>query len=66
MRNKCQRKQSEVIRRKKRTVINKVHEYGKLPGVQVALFIYHNGRYTTYRSIDKINWPPLMEEIVCL
>jgi hypothetical protein len=26
--------------------------------------IYYNGRYTTYRCIDKRNRPPLMEEIV--
>jgi hypothetical protein len=63
MRNKSQKNQSETARRKKRTVITKVHEYGKLPGVHVALFIYHNGRYTTYRSIDKRNWPLSMEEI---
>jgi hypothetical protein len=35
MRNKSQRNQSETARRKKRTVITKVHEYGKLPGVHV-------------------------------
>ncbi|KAE8441385.1 hypothetical protein EG329_005012 [Mollisiaceae sp. DMI_Dod_QoI] len=63
MRNKSRKNQSETARRKKRTVIKKVHEYGKLPGVHVALFVYHNGRYTTYRSIDKRNWPPLMKEI---
>ena len=28
------------------------------------LFIYYNGQYTTYRSIDKRNWPLLIEEIV--
>ena len=62
--NKSQRNQSETARRRKRTVITKVHEYGKLPGVHVALFIYHNGRYTTYRSINKRNWLLSMEEIV--
>ena len=62
MRNKSQRNQSEVARRKKRTVITKVHEYGKFPGVYVALLIYYNGRYTTYRS--KRNRPLSIEEIV--
>jgi hypothetical protein len=64
MRNKRQRNQSEAARRKTRTVIMKVHEYGKLPGVHVALLVYHNRRYTTYRSIKKRNWPLSMEEIV--
>jgi hypothetical protein len=42
-----------------------VHEYGKLPGVRIALLIYYNGQYTTYCSIaKKKNWPLLMEEIV--
>jgi len=50
MRDKSRRKQSEAARRKKRT---KVHEYGRLPGVQVALFVCHNGRYFTYRSVGK-------------
>ena len=53
---------TETARRRKRTVITKVHEYGKLFGVHVALFIYHNGRYTTYRSINKRNWPPSMKK----
>jgi Uma2 family endonuclease len=64
MGNKSQRNQSETARRRKRTVITKVHEYGKLPGVQVALFVYYKGQYTTYRSNNRRNWPPSMEEIV--
>ena len=50
--------------KEKRTVITKVYEYRKLPSVHVALFIYYNGRYTTYRSIDNRNWLLLIEDIV--
>ena len=47
---------------KKRTVITKAYKYRKFLGVYVILLIYHNGRYTTYRS--KRNGPLLIEEIV--
>ncbi len=62
MRNKSQKNQSEAARRKKQTVITKVHQYGKFPGVYVALLIHYNGRYTTYRS--KRDGPLSIEEIV--
>jgi hypothetical protein len=62
MRNKSQRNQSETVRRKRWTVITKAYEYGKFPGVYIALLISYNGQYTIYYS--KRNWLLLIEEIV--
>lgn len=45
-------------------MIKKIYEYGKLSGADVALIIYKNGRYSTYRSVDKPSFPPSMKEIV--
>jgi len=45
-------------------LIKKIYEYGELYGADVALIIYQNGRYSTYRSVDKPSFPPSMKEIV--
>lgn len=61
---KVQKRQSENASRRKSTLINKTYEYGKLYGADVALIIYQNGRYTTYRSVSNPCFPPSMKEIV--
>ena len=61
---KARRRQSENASRRKSTLIKKIYEYGELSGADVALIIYKNGRYSTYRSVDKPSFPPSMKEIV--
>ena len=64
MRDKIQKNLSEAVRKRKETVIKKIHEIGLLPGIDVAFIFHQNGRYTTYRSIDRIGWPPSIIDIV--
>jgi len=61
--NKSKRR-TENLRRRKETLLKKVHELGRDYGVDVALILRQNGRYFTYRSIDLESWPPSMKEIV--
>ena len=63
---KLRKRQTQNASRRKISLINKTYEYGKLYGADVALIIYQNGRYTTYRSVNKPCFPPSMEEIVSL
>ena len=46
------------------TVFVKSHEIWELYGVDVAVIVVKNGRYSTYRSMDKLGWPPSMADIV--
>jgi hypothetical protein len=62
--SKARRRQSENASRRKNTLIKKVYEYGELFSADVALIIYKNGRYSTYRSVNKPSFPPSMKEIV--
>lgn len=45
------------------TLVKKAHELGKLCDVDIAVIICRNGRYFTYRSMDRQSWPPSMEQI---
>jgi hypothetical protein len=58
------KREREGISRKTKTLLNKSHKLGKLPGVDVALIIYNRGRYFTYKSTDRESFPPVMAEIV--
>jgi hypothetical protein len=64
MHDNDRKRQSEGVTRRKQTVIKKIHEIGKIPGIEVAFIICHNGRYTTYLSVDRPGWPPSIEQIV--
>jgi len=54
----------EMYRKRKITLIKKAHELGKLCEVDIAVIICRNGRYFTYRSMDRQSWPPSMDQIV--
>jgi hypothetical protein len=64
--NNSKRKQ-ENLRRRKKTLVKKVYEFGKDFDFEVALILSKkggNGRYFTFRSLDQDTWPPSMEQIV--
>ena len=61
-----QKKITENLGRRKKTLLKKVYELGEYDGIDVALIIRQNGRLFTYRSIDYESWPPSMKEIVRL
>jgi SRF-type transcription factor (DNA-binding and dimerisation domain) len=46
------RRKAENLSRRKKTILKKVYELGEYNGVDVALIIYQNGRFFTYKSID--------------
>jgi hypothetical protein len=56
------KKEKEKARKRKKTLLKKAYELGKLCDVDVAVIIYKNGRYHTYRSIE--SWLPCMKQIV--
>lgn len=56
----------EKLRRRKKSLIKKAYELGKLFDIDVAVILHKNGRYFTYRSTDQESWPPSMKQIVSL
>jgi hypothetical protein len=50
--------------RRMKTAIKKLHELGQFPGVEVATVIRKQGKITTYESIDRESWWPVLEELV--
>jgi hypothetical protein len=64
MRDNTRKRQGEAVRRKKKTVIKNIHKLGQLPGIDVALVIRQNRKYTTYQSVDRADFPPSKEQIV--
>ncbi len=64
MPDKIRKRQSEAIRRKKRTVIENIHKLGQFPGIDVAFIIRQNRQYTFYQSVDLADFPPPKEQIV--
>jgi hypothetical protein len=54
----------EKERKRKKTLLKKAYELGKLCDVDVAVILYKNGRYLTYRS--KESWLPCMKQIVSI
>ncbi|KAH9204580.1 hypothetical protein DL95DRAFT_277687, partial [Leptodontidium sp. 2 PMI_412] len=52
------KRENEGIDRRKKTLIKKAFKLGEFDGINVALIICKNGRYTTYRSRDYILWQP--------
>ncbi|KAG9228315.1 hypothetical protein BJ875DRAFT_389649 [Amylocarpus encephaloides] len=57
------KQEREGVRRKTKTLLNKGHKLGKLPGVDVALIICNRGRYFVYKSSDLESFPPTMADI---
>ncbi|PVH68403.1 hypothetical protein DL98DRAFT_631252 [Cadophora sp. DSE1049] len=60
---KKRKKKNEGINRRKKTLIKKAYELGKLDGIDVALIISKYGRYTTYSSNGYASRFPSMAEI---
>jgi hypothetical protein len=58
------RRKAENLSQRKKTVLKKVYKLGEYDGVDVALIIYQNGRFFTYKSIDHESWPLSIKEIV--
>jgi hypothetical protein len=54
----------EKERKRKKTLLRKAYELGKLCDVDVAVILHKNGRYVTYRSTDKESWLPCMKQII--
>lgn len=64
MRRKATAQKVENGRRRKATLIKKVHEFGLLFDVDIALLIKQKRQYSGYTSIENKNWPPPMAQIV--
>ena len=64
MEAKLIRRKSERLRRRKKTLFRRGHELEKLCNVDVAVIVFQRGQYYIYKSIDRDDWPPSMEEIV--
>jgi len=62
MPDKSRKRQNEAISRKKKTLIKNIHNFGKLPGIDVAFTIRQNGQYTTYQSVA--DFPPSKKQLV--
>ncbi|TVY12797.1 hypothetical protein LARI1_G009078 [Lachnellula arida] len=63
MSTKVANRRSERLRRRKETFFLKAMELGEFPGVDIAVVIFQNGRYSTFTSVEDESWPPSMENI---
>jgi len=59
-----QKNEREKLRRRKKNLFKRAYELRKLYDIDVAVILYKNGRYFTYKSTDKESWPPSRKEIV--
>ena len=57
---------TQQFTRRKSSLMKKADELARLCHADLALIIRKNDRYYTYRSIDHNQWPPRLNEIVCL
>jgi hypothetical protein len=64
MPDQIRKRKNEAISRKKKTLIKNIHELGKLPGIDVAFTICQNGHFTTYQSVDQVDFPPSKKQLV--
>lgn len=64
MANNNLKRKEENLRRRKKTLIKKVNEFGKDFDFEAALILSKNGRYFTFRSLDQDTWLLSMEQIV--
>jgi hypothetical protein len=58
------KRQNTNLRRRIETLFIKSYEIWETYGTDVAVVLRKNGRYSTYRSIDELAWPPTMADIV--
>jgi hypothetical protein len=60
------KRRSEMLNRRKTTLVNKAHELAEFWEVDVALIIRSrkSGQYSTYNSLDLESWPLSKEQIV--
>jgi len=58
------KKLRKSLQRRKHTIFQKAYELGKFHGVEVAVTIYGQGRFYTFRTTDHPSWPPSMKQIV--
>jgi hypothetical protein len=56
---------SAKLLKRKDTLVKKAHELSKI-GPEVAVIMYHNGKYSTYMSTDRESFPPSREQMVCM
>ena len=61
---KVANRRSERIRRRKETLFLKAVELGEFPGIDIAVYIFQNGQYSTFSSVEDGSWPPSMESVV--
>lgn len=61
--NNIKRKQ-ENLRRRKKTLVKKVYEFGKDFDFEVALILSKKGCYFTFRSLDQDTWLLSIKQIV--
>ena len=64
MEAKLSKQKNERLRRRKKTLFNRGHDLKKLFGVDVAVIVFQRGQYYIYKSIERDDWPPSMENIV--
>ena len=55
-------KKKEKARKRRKTLVKKAHELAKLCDVDIALIVYKNSHYHTYRSIE--SWLPCIKQII--
>jgi len=55
---------SQQFTRRKHSLIKKADQLAQLCHADLALIICRNGRYYTYRSLDRDSWPPSIIDIV--
>jgi len=61
MLDKIRKRQNEAIKKKKKTVIQNIYKLRKLSSIDVAFTIRQNRQYTTYQSVDRVDFPLLKE-----
>jgi SRF-type transcription factor (DNA-binding and dimerisation domain) len=62
--SKCKNKQSERIRRRKKSLFKGSCELGKVGRIDVAVIVYQHGRYYVSVHTKREDWPPSIVEIV--
>ena len=55
---------NQQFTRRKSSLMKRTDQLVRLCNVDLALIIYKNGKYYTYRSTDHESWPPTITDIV--
>ena len=58
------RKQSEQYRRRRNTFLRRANEMNRLYGVEMAVFMKRNKRFSIYLSKRAPDWPPSKQDLV--